>query len=100
LRFIREHVREPLTVGDVLAEAHMCRRSLERRFRAALGRSPRKEIMRVKIEHAKRLLAETNWHMSRIAAEAGLPSAEKLSVNFKRFTGMTPTEYRKRFRSP
>jgi len=40
LQFIRDHACDPVTVADVLKAVPMARRTLERRFNQALGRSP------------------------------------------------------------
>ena len=48
LRFIRDHARQPIGVDDVAKQAGISRRSLEIRFRRALGRSIRDEIQRVR----------------------------------------------------
>ncbi|MCX7014652.1 MAG: substrate-binding domain-containing protein [Candidatus Sumerlaeota bacterium] len=47
VRFIREHAAEPIHIEDVLRHVGLRRRTLERRFREALGRSPAAEIVRV-----------------------------------------------------
>ncbi len=99
LRFIREHAsNEQLDVDDVLDEVLISRRSLERRFRETLGRSPQAEITRVRIEKAKRLLAQSDMPMPKIAARSGFSSAARLAVVFRRETGEPPTAYRQRHR--
>jgi len=96
--FIREHAHEHIEVEDVLEKVHVSRRTLERRFNEALGRTPRAEIRRAHIERARKLLTETDLPMPDVARGAGLPNAERLSVVFKREVGQTPTAYRRQFR--
>ncbi|MGC9453422.1 MAG: substrate-binding domain-containing protein [Phycisphaerae bacterium] len=98
LRFIRTHAGEPIGVREVLAACSVSRRVMERRFQKALGRSPLDEIIRVRIERAKEVLAETHLPMSAVAEASGFNGASRLSVVFRDHTGMTPTEYRRRFR--
>lgn len=100
LRFIREHAREPITIDDVLARLSLSRRSLERRFREAIGRSPRAEIERVRMERARELLAETDLPVPRVAQLAGFGDPWRFGATFKRLHGATPTAYRRRFRTP
>src|SRR5688572_17176587 len=71
LRFIRANAAKPITVNDVLDAVPLGRRSLERRFRNALGRSLLDEIRQVHIERAKRLLIDTTLEMPVIARESG-----------------------------
>ncbi|MEX0653460.1 MAG: DNA-binding transcriptional regulator [Phycisphaeraceae bacterium] len=99
LHFIREHAVEPIGVEDVLADVMISRRSLERRFAGLLGRSPQAEIRRVRLERAKQLLAGTELRMPEVAVRSGFSNAERLSVVFRRETGVTPTDYRRTHRA-
>src|SRR5262249_14821288 len=68
-RYIRERSHLALRVADVLKVVPVGRRSLERRFRGALGRGIWEEIQRVHLERAKRLLAETNLPIKAVATQ-------------------------------
>jgi LacI family transcriptional regulator len=98
VRFIRNNVGRPMNVDDILQDVQISRRSLERRFRQVLGRSPLEEIRRAHLERAQHLLAGTDLSMPAVAKKAGFISAERLSVIFRQETGMTPTSYRRQFR--
>jgi LacI family transcriptional regulator len=100
LRFIRDQVRQPIGVDDVVKAAGISRRGLEIRFRRALGRSIRSEIQRVRLAFVRQLLSETNLPAQRIAELAGFSSLPYLSNVFHREVGFTPAEYRRRSRSP
>jgi len=96
LRFIRDHCCEPITVDSVLDVVPMSRRSFESRFVRLIGRTPHAEILRCRIEHAKRLLAETDLPIKTIAVKVGAATPEYLSVLFQRTVGLTPSAYRSR----
>jgi LacI family transcriptional regulator len=98
LRYIREHANEPITVRDVLRAVPVSRRALEQRFRALLGRSPLQVIRRAHIERAKQLLTDTDMQMPAVADASGFANAARLSLLFRRETGMTPSEFRHRSR--
>ena len=98
-RFIREKSNAPIQVIDVLAAVPVSRRSLERRFRAAMGRGVWEEIRRAHMERGKALLAGTELAMPEVARLAGFSDARQLSVVFRQETGLTPTEFRRRNRS-
>ena len=93
-RFIREHAREGIGVPDLLAWSGMSRSTLERRFRSALGCSPHDEITRSRIARVKVLLRDTNRSIRQIAEDCGFEHSEYLMFQFKRETGLTPTEWR------
>ncbi|HUU98833.1 MAG TPA: helix-turn-helix domain-containing protein, partial [Phycisphaerae bacterium] len=96
--FIRERFSSSIDVADVVRASLLSRRTLERRFEKAMGRTLAREIGRVRIEHAKRLLSDTEMSMPQVAERIGLANAERLSVTFRRATGMTPSAYRRQSR--
>lgn len=93
-RFIRENSHSGIGVDDVLSRLPISRSTLERRFRASLGRSPHEEIQRARLKRVKVLLKETDWPLARIADDAGFEHSEYMMVQFKRETGLTPTQWR------
>lgn len=98
LEFIAANACRAITVADVLDSVPISRRVLEQRFQKYLGRSPATEIRRVRVEHAKRLLADTDRSMNRIAADCGFEHPEVLTRVFRRQEGITPSTFRKQLR--
>jgi LacI family transcriptional regulator len=99
IRFIRDQSHRPIQVGDVLDAVSVSRRLLERRFRARLDHSVWDEIRQAHLRKAKALLSGTELPMSEVAVNSGFSESKQLSVVFRHETGMTPTQYRGRFRS-
>lgn len=99
LTVIRDHAERPLSVTDVLRLVPASQKRLEQGFRRYVGRTMLAEIRRIHIEQAKRLLSMTDLRMADVAEKSGFASAIKLSVAFRQETGVTPTEYRARFRA-
>jgi LacI family transcriptional regulator len=97
LRFIREHRADRVGVDDIAAACGLSRSSLERRFRAALGRGPLAELLRERVEHAKHLLAETDLAVKEVARAAGFHDTRHLGVTFRQRVGSSPAKYRARF---
>jgi len=98
LECLRQHAFNRIGVADVARHAALSRRSLERRFRTALGRSVHQELLRLRVEHAKALLQETDLKLGVIAVRCGFTSPPRLSIAFRRLTGMTPLAYRRKLR--
>lgn len=94
VQFIREHACTAINVGDVLRAVPLSRRVLEQRFQRLLGRTPREEILHVRLNRVKELLTETKLSLDEIAERVGFEHVEYLSVVFKRETGLTPSKYR------
>ena len=96
MHFIRAHAHEPIGVGEVAEAAAVGRRTLERRFRDVLGRSPLEEIRRQRIERGRELLTETDLTIEEIARSCGFRTASRFWTVFREQTGRTPGEHRER----
>lgn len=100
VRYIRQYACQGTSVREVLKHVPMSRTILERKFRKHLGHSPQDEIRAVQLRRLKQLLTETNLPLERIAALAGYKYPEYMSIAFKRATGQTPGDYRRRTQAP
>jgi LacI family transcriptional regulator len=94
LRFIWEHFQEPIRVKDLLNVAGMSRRGLHKAFLENIGRTPGQELQRLRIERAKRLLADSSHKIEVLAGMCGYQSANTFSVAFKNATGVTLKQFR------
>jgi LacI family transcriptional regulator len=94
LRFIGEHACAGIRVSDLPSVAHLSLKELERRFHHYLGRTPKAELLRVQIEHAKRLLRDTRLSLKVIAHRTGFSSEAYFSYVFHRECGICPSAYR------
>jgi LacI family transcriptional regulator len=94
LRRIREGACDGIGVVDVLRAAPLSRSTLERGFRRLLGRSPHDELLRVRLDHARRLLAETDLKLAAVASRSGFPHVQHFCTAFKSAFGKTPGRYR------
>lgn len=97
IRFIRDHAHEPIDVRDVLKAVPVSRRAMEIQFKQVLHRTPRQQIQFERVQLAKRLLLETDISIAQLSERAGFSSPSLFWVIFRRFTGMGPKEYRRRF---
>src|SRR5690606_12630060 len=95
VRYIREHASEGINVEDVLEAVHISRSALERRMITRTGRSPKSEILHVRINRVKQLLYETNLPLSQISKMTGFIHPQYMSHVFKKMMGQTPGEYRR-----
>ena len=94
LRFIWEHSSRPISVKDLVGVAAMSRRGLHKAFLDTVGRTPGQELQRVRIERAKRLLADSNHKLEVLANMCGYQSANSFCVAFKQATGLSPKQFR------
>ncbi|HTU17056.1 MAG TPA: XylR family transcriptional regulator [Gemmataceae bacterium] len=96
VRLIRVRACAGLTVHELLALCSLSASSLERRFLRFLGRTPKEEIVRVRLQRVVELLAEPDLSLTSIASRTGFKHPEYLSAVFKNKFGMTLGQYRSR----
>lgn len=94
LQFIRDRASQNVAVSEVYEEVGVSRRTLERRFVRAINRTVLSEIVRRRVERAKRLLLETDMPCHAIAAQAGFGSLNTFNRTFGRCEGMTAQTFR------
>lgn len=94
VQYIREHACDEITVNDIVKRMPFSRRVLESRFLKIVGRTPHKEIVRIKMNRVKHLLTETGLTLTAIAAQTGFQHEEYLSAAFKKQFGVPPSRYR------
>jgi len=96
VRFIRDNLREEITIKNVVKESRVSRRLLEVRFRDILRRSIAEEIRRVRLETATSLLIDTKLPISVVARSSGFGSADVFSRTFRKSSGYTPLAFRRK----
>jgi LacI family transcriptional regulator len=97
LRFLLDHCHEPIGVDELVKAAAMSRRALHQAFLEQIGRPPGHELQRVRIERAKKLLAESKQKLESVAEMCGYQSANSFWFAFKQATRLSPKQYRERF---
>jgi len=98
MRFIAANSHRTIGPDDVARAVAAEKRTLQRYFRKHLGRPIAAEIRRVRIERAKRELAQSDASMQQVARKVGFGEAMRLYEVFRRELGVTPTEYRQQRR--
>jgi len=88
-----------LGMSELARRSGVSRRKLELRFRAAYGRGPSEEIRALRLEHARRLLVETELTVAEVSARVGGGSVQAFTTLFRRASGCPPAEFRKRLRA-
>jgi LacI family transcriptional regulator len=99
LSYTNSHLSRRITVQDLARLAGMSERSLQKRYVARFGHGPARQILFSRIEHAKKLLSETQHTLKGVAIESGFSTFEHFCRVFRRGVGMGPTEYRQRSQS-
>ncbi len=98
LRYIRENAVHGIKVDHVVEAVSMSRSVLQRRFREQLGRTIHDEILRVRLDTAKSMLADTDLPISVVAERCGFRHQEYLGAVFRHRLSTTPARFRRAVR--
>jgi YesN/AraC family two-component response regulator len=82
-----------LTFEDLCKEAHLGKSRLREIFQAATGTGVLEYFKQLKIEESKSLIREEQYNFTEIAARLGYGSIHYFSWDFKKMTGMPPSDY-------
>ncbi|MDE6186875.1 MAG: helix-turn-helix domain-containing protein, partial [Duncaniella sp.] len=94
---IDSHLDDPnLNVEKLCQEVGLSRAHLNRKMKELFGLTPSEFIRNVRLRKACELLRQPDVDISQIAYSVGFSSQPHFSTAFKRFTGISPTEYRQR----
>ena len=92
--YIQAHFRENINREDVAAIAYITPNYLSKQFRIKKGMNLREYINQIRIEEAKRLLLTTNLSVSEVAGLSGYENISYFSTVFRKYTGMSPIDWR------
>lgn len=95
--FIEQNSKNKLSLSQISEKICMSTRSFIRRFKAATGDTPFQYIQKVKVENAKRQLESGDKTFEEIAFIVGYDDANAFRKIFIRYTGITPSLYKKKY---
>jgi AraC family transcriptional regulator len=96
LDYIEESLAQPIALRHLAELAGIGIRHFERAFRQAMGVPPHAYVLRKRVAHAQSLLlAEPGLSIDEIAVRAGFSSSSHLSSTFRRYTGYSPSAFRR-----
>lgn len=98
IRLISEHYDRPLSVRELAESVAMSQTHFARLFKAHFGTSPHRYLRRVRLAAACDLLSTTDLSVGEIAIRAGYYDHSHLTNEFVRAKGVTPSDYRQRYR--
>lgn len=94
--FVKQHYRENIGRNEIGAEFHLVPEYVARVYKKKAGKTLKEYINDYRLEQAQKLLKDTEMRISDIALETGFDNISYFSTLFKKATGMSPNEYRKR----
>jgi AraC-like DNA-binding protein len=92
LRFIHAEYARPLSIEELAGRAGMSVAAFHYYFKLVTASSPLQYLKRIRLDHAKRLMAHDGFNAGTAARAVGYESASQFSREFKRLFGVTPGE--------
>lgn len=94
LGFIKSQYHTSISLHDIAASVSISERECLRCFKKKINRTPMQYVMKYRIEIASHHLLESNDTIEQIASNVGFDSPSYFTYIFKRYTSLTPKQYR------
>ena len=95
--YIEQNYSANISIGQVSALTNTSMRNFIRRFKAATNNTPIEYLQRVRIEAAKKALEDKNLPLNEVVNITGYEDIKTFRMVFKKMTGLSPRDYRKRY---
>ena len=95
--YIENNVAQKISVDQLAGLFLISRRNFERRFKKATANTPVEYLQRVKIEAAKKSLESGRENINEVMYAVGYSDSKAFRTTFKKITGLSPLDYRKRY---
>ena len=95
MSYLSDRLQDPVNVTTLCSELRIARRTLERKFREHYRCTPWEMLCQLRVNQAKRLLAETSHPISLVSELCGFNEPAQMTVVFKRLTGIPPSKFRR-----
>jgi transcriptional regulator GlxA family with amidase domain len=95
--YIETNLDEKISVEDLSSRFAVGRRNFDRRFIRATGNTPVDYAQRVRVESAKKAFETSRRTINEVMYEVGYSDMKAFREVFRKFTGMSPLEYRSKY---
>ena len=99
LDHIKSNLRNSIVLADLAEAAGMSTSNFSKKFKDTLGRSPMQFVQSYRVEQAAAMLTDRSIQLIDISSSCGFSDQAHFSRSFKKYTGISPTDYRARFTS-
>ena len=100
LRYIQEHYDRKIYLENLASSLDMNPQYFCRFFKKAIGLSPVEYLNEYRIRQAVRLLKDSSLPVTEVCLDCGYNNMGNFLREFRRYTGTTPLQYRKRSQTP
>lgn len=97
-KYIDNHYASDITLKNLADYMYVSENTIHRWFIQHFNESYTSYLMKLRLNHASQLLTTTSQPISLIAENVGYTNRSNFNRLFKKYKGMSPTQYRQRFR--
>ena len=94
IEFMSDNCGRELSLAEIAGAAYLSEFHFARLFKKITGATPHSYLASLRIERARRMLAESDLPIAEVGAEVGYASQSHFTKIFREATGMTPREFR------
>jgi transcriptional regulator GlxA family with amidase domain len=95
--YIEDKFKTDLSVEEIARQVNMSKRNFIRRFKSATSLNPIEFIQHMKVEAAKKALEGGENNIAAVTYSVGYSDLKTFRMVFKKVTGLTPLEYRRKY---
>ena len=95
--YLEQHYQDSISLEGLSRHVNMGKRNFIRRFKAATNNTPFEYLQRVRIESAKKAIEMNDRDLTGVMDDAGYSDPKTFRSIFKRITGLSPMEYKRRY---
>ena len=96
--FLEKNVQNKCTLSELALRHNMTERTLIRRFKNACDITPGQYLQSLRIEHARKLLETSSMPLEIVISAVGYEDLSSFTRLFKKTTGLSPSQYRAKFK--
>jgi AraC family transcriptional regulator len=96
--FIESHLLDGIPLAVLADLAHLSPFHFVRAFKQSFGLPPHRYLVKLRIDRAKALLADSAMSVTQVGARLGFSETSSFTTTFRKFAGFTPTAYRRGLR--
>lgn len=99
IRYMSAHLEQPINMDELAARVYLSHTGLIWKFKKELGTTPSQYLILLRLRYAKQLLLNHPYSVTEIAELCGYSNPYYFTNAFHRYSGMSPTEFRKYYLS-
>lgn len=97
VRYMNLHLAEELSIDELAARVYLSHTGLIWKFKHELDTTPSQYLILLRLRYAKQLLLDQSCSIAEVAEQCGYANPYYFTNAFRRFSGMSPTAFRKHY---